>query len=76
MSKTVTKEDLKVGMIIYEMQPRFFDYDYHPQEITKINEDTVEVFESGYWPKGRAFTFKISDLFKDSFNEYRDICHY
>lgn len=34
---------LKVGDEIYEEQPRFIDYDYHPQIIKKIDKKNLKV---------------------------------
>ena len=60
----VDKSILKVGMTIYDRQPRWFDFDYHPQIIEKINENnTIEVFEEGYSPDGKRSTIKISHLY-------------
>lgn len=58
----IDKALLEKGKTIYNRQPRFFDYDYHPQVITEINEDSIEVFEEGYSPVGKTFTIPIRSL--------------
>lgn len=67
MDNFVQKENLNVGMIIYDKQPRWFDYDYHPQKILEIFEDYVRVFEEGYFPNGKEFNIPIKSLFYDNF---------
>ena len=41
--KSVIKK-LKVGDIVYEEQPRWIDYDYHPQIIEKIDLKNCKLF--------------------------------
>ena len=66
---------LKEGLEIYDKQPRYLDYDYHPQKITNIGKTTIHVYEAGYFPNGREFEVNISSLFLDTFDGEEIICH-
>jgi hypothetical protein len=70
------KDKLKVGMKIYEKQARWFEFDYHPQEITKIKEETISVFEAGCGENGTSFEIKISSLFTEKVGNEIFIMHY
>ena len=41
----IDKKLLTVGTIVYDKQPRWFDYDYHPQVIQRVNKKSIVVKE-------------------------------
>lgn len=56
--------NLQIGDFIYKADSMSDAGDYFEQQITKVNEDTVEVFESGYSPNGKHFTVEKKHLHK------------
>lgn len=45
MTKIIDSVEIRVGQVIYDEQPRFLGYDYHPQIVEQVNETTLVVFE-------------------------------